>query len=432
MTEVAARWRKLVQELEPNLPADRTLYVKPLRSPADRIVSDLLAVPGSHPKVLLVGARGGGKSSELRAISRLLESQVRTVEIDLDRSGVSASSVSAFDLLYVCALGLLRLLPDEEAETLFDELARVYAGGQEEQKQRLGTLRTALSGLADFAGMAAKTGLAAGSLEAGAASSAVGAAAIGLRLLVGDGGVVAESSPSGRLMQDICAKIARSVREAVRRPICVVVDGLEKINGEAGERFRQVFEQTRLLADTPWSAVIAAPPCTLTQTNCVDGLGFTTVPVWGFDPDEPSNLRDLLARRFDDADLDPSRCVAPGELERIATESGGLPRHAVQITRRAVLNLLSEKASTVTRNHVDAGIQELGEALGRGLNTDYLTVLKRVARTGMLPGGDGGAATLFADGRILARSPVEGSRIVHFVVHPLLREDVDAFTPDER
>jgi len=59
-------------------------------------------------------------------------------------------------------------------------------------------------------------------------------------------------------------------------------------------------------------------------------------------------------------------------------------------------------------------------------------VLKRVARTGMLPGGDGGAATLFADGRILARPPAEGSRIVHFVVHPLLRKDVDAFTPEER
>ena len=61
----------------------------------------------------MVGARGGGKSSELRAISRALTGKARPVEVDLDERGVNAASVSAFDILYISALALLRLVPEE-------------------------------------------------------------------------------------------------------------------------------------------------------------------------------------------------------------------------------------------------------------------------------------------------------------------------------
>jgi hypothetical protein len=434
------KWRKLVQDLEPNVPANRNLYVKSGTSPADTIVQDLLAAPGAFPKVLLVGARGGGKSSELRAISRALEGKARTVEIDLDRSGVEASSVSAFDILYVCALALLRFLPDDaQTDGFYKELSLRYAGGDTDRQRQLGELRTALSGIADFAGGAAKVAGAATALGAGAAPVAAGAIAvgvtsIGLRLLVGragEGGVVAETSPSGRALQETCVKIARRVREGDRLPLCVLIDGLEKINGEAGERFRQVFEQTRLLADTTWAAVIAAPPCTLTQTSCVDGRGFTTLPIWGFSPDDPAEIRGLLERRLGDSALDPGDAVEAGELDRIAERSGGHPRHAVQIARRAVLVALSQNAPRINRAHVDAGIQEVAQALGRGINTDHLMTLKRVAQTGRLP-GDGGAATLFADGRILTFPPGPGSIIPRFAVHPLLKADVDAFVAEVR
>lgn len=72
MADTAAeiKWRKLLQDLEPNVPATRELYIKPGTSPANKIVQILLAAPGSFPKFLLVGARGGGKSTELRAIAR--------------------------------------------------------------------------------------------------------------------------------------------------------------------------------------------------------------------------------------------------------------------------------------------------------------------------------------------------------------------------
>jgi hypothetical protein len=430
-----SKWRELLQDLQPTIPANRNLYVKPGTSPSDKVVRTLLAAPGAFPKILLVGARGGGKSTELRAIARALEGRAQTVEIDLDRSGVNASSVSAFDILYVSALAVLRRVPEgNERDVFYKELSLCYAGDTERQG-KLGDLKTALSGIADFAGAAAKVaigasvlGPAVGPVAAGAV--AVGVVSIGLRLLVDQSGVVAETSPNGRALQEICAKIVRRVRAKDSLPLCVLIDGLEKINGEAGERFREVFEQTRLLADAEWMAVIAAPPCTLTQTSCVDGRGFTTLPVWGFGPTELGQVRNLLERRFQDCELDANSVVEAGELDRIAQSSGGHPRHAIQIAFEAVLIALSEAASRLTRSHVDAGIQSVAQSLGRGLSAEHLVTLKRVVDTGKLPSANG-AATLFADGRILAYPPVPPSILPRFAVHPLLLADVEAFSVED-
>lgn len=439
MTDTASKWRALVQRLEPNQPANHELYVKPEHSPAKQVVSDLLAVPQSFPKTLLVGARGGGKSTELREIAyRLDQNGVQVVTVDLDQSGVSASNVSASDLLYVSALGLLRIVErsaTKEAQALFKELVTAYSGKPGDD---LGTLEEALKGLAEFASGAAKVAAAvgtfAGAIPVAAGAAAVGATSIGLRLTQrGPGGaeVIAESSSAGRALQAVCERIVHRVRGERRAPLCVVIDGLEKINGEAGERFRQVFEQTRLIADTPWASVIAAPPCTLTETNSADSRGFTTLPVWGFDPNPSDALRQLLVRRFQAAELDPTRCVDDALLDRIASESGGLPRHAIAVLRRAVLALISEGADTLAPRHVDAGLDELGQALARGLDDEHFATLKRVVQTGKLPGKGGKAATLFADGRILARPPTQGSRAPRFVVHPLLLADVNAFAPED-
>ena len=145
--------------------------------------------------------------------------------------------MSAFDILYISALALLRLVPEEaEAGRLYHELLLCYAGGDEKRCAELGELKNALSGLADFAGRAAGVATAATALgpavaPMAAAAIGVGVTAIGLRLLVdktGESGVVAETSPSGRALQETCVKIARRARERDQLPLCVLVDGLEE------------------------------------------------------------------------------------------------------------------------------------------------------------------------------------------------------------
>ena len=420
-------WKSLLARLRPDRPPGMSLYVPPKLSCAEDVVRELLADPESSPKFLLVGARGGGKSTELRAISERLKDKLALVEIDLDQSGVQATSVSAYDLLYVSAVALLKLLPEGsgKAKELFEELALRYAGGESE-KSRLGSLSEALGGISNFAGVATAAATAMGLATGAAPVMGVVAAFVGqgLKLFSGRSGVVMESSPQGRALQEAARQIALAVSQHVQRPLCVLIDGLEKMNGEAAERFKEVFEDTRLLADTEWASVIAAPPSTLTKTSSVDGRGFTTKTVWGFGLDDLESLQAMLSKRWRDAGFTPEHDVVAGGLRRMAELSGGMPRYAIMLARSAVLRAAAEEAARLEEQHLEAAIQEVGETLGRGLNDEHEKVLRYVHTKGTLPGSKD-AATLFANGRILAYPPLPTSRKPRWAVHPLLRADIE-------
>jgi hypothetical protein len=423
-------WRMLLQELDPNSPPrDMRLYVKPRHSSTDKVVRDLRANPTAFNKFLLVGARGGGKSTELRAIrDELRKDDFLLAEVDLDRSGIQAASVSAYDLLYLSGLALLKFIPDEEErQGHFEQLAERYAAGDKEVKRSLGTLEAALAGTAQFATVAAAaataTGLAPGVVPALGSLATLGGT--GVRLL-GSKNFVAESSPLGRNLQDITDRIARAARgHHGGRPLCVLIDGLEKMNGEASERFRQVFVDTRLLINPEWAAVIAAPPCTLAQTYSVHEFGVRTYPVYGFGPDSLDQLVRLLKLRFKLAGLDPGRAVIDGGLDKIATRSGGLPRHAIAILQVAVSRASNEGTNYLSWEQIDTGIYEKSLELALGLTDKHMEILAEVRRRSGLPGDL--AASLFSDGRILVHPPAEGRTRPQSVVHPLLLREVEEF-----
>lgn len=405
-------------------PDDMRMYVRPSRSSAEEICNAFLADPTARHKFLLVGARGGGKSTELRAVARGLEGLATLMTIDLDASGVSATAVSAFDLLYISGVALLARVADaDERKALFAELARAYA---DDEHEKLGSVQDALGGLVSFASATEAVVKAADLASGGLVSTTLDVVNKGFRLLGGarDPEVIAETSPRGRTLQAACQAIARKVRAAETAPLCVLVDGLEKMNGQAGERFQQVFCYTRLLADAEWSFAIAAPPSTLTETNSAAAVGYRTVPVWGFGTGDRARLVDLIRLRFQSAGFDDvDQVVAGALLDRLADASGGLPRHAIQMTHHAVEAALLADAPRIEPAHVDDGIQRVGESLALGLTGEDFDVLAAVDRRGVLPGKDR-AARLFADGRILAHAPAPGQRRPSFSVHPLLAADV--------
>jgi hypothetical protein len=415
------RWRYLLRYLHWDRPpplADLTrLYVPPRYSSADEIVRKFDADPTGLQKFLLVGARGGGKSTELREVARRLSGRAVVASIDLDASGITAASVSAFDLLYLSGLGLLRLLPEVQQDTLYKGLIAAYG----DSDIALGKdAREALSGLSSFTDATGKLAVAMGlATVVPALAAGLGMAHMGVRLL-GRDRLVSETSPQGRRLQDACRAIARAVRQVhPGQPLCVLIDGLEKMNGGADERFQQVFCHTRLLADAEWTAAVSAPPSTLTATNSAGSLGYVTVPVWGFALDEADALQELLGRRFQTANLDPARHVEPRELMRVVVQSGGLPRYAVQMLRQAVESALGDDSERVVTEHIDKGIRYVAEELARGLNSDDLNVLAYVHQRHELPGNQR-AARLFSDGRILVHAPPADSPMPSFAVHPVL------------
>lgn len=122
--------------------------------------------------------------------------------------------------------------------------------------------------------------------------------------------------------------------------------------------------------------------------------------------------------------FDPGRDIIPGGLKKMAEMSGGLPRHAIMMFRDAIPFAMRDGSVRLTPHHIEAGIREVGEMLGRRLNEEHLKLLERVACTRNMP-GDENAATLFADGSILAYPPQHPSVRPQFVVHPLLRADIE-------
>lgn len=427
------RWRDLKRLLDADQPATAAQYVRPPRGCAEDVWQEIASDPGATPKILLVGARGGGKSSELREIGRQLRATHQVIGVDLDRSGVGAASVTAIDLLYLSGVALLRGVRSadaDRADQLFGELATAYAGGEREVDS-LGSLAEALEGLSTFAAGAGAAADALG-LATGVApglGSLMGAVGRGIRLFADRPGVTAETSPAGHRMLlavDAVARAARAVDGG--RPLCVLVDGLEKMNGQSGDRFRQIFEETRLLSDAPWASVYAAPPSTLTETHAAESVGWRTSVVWGFGPDGVSDLRALLLRRFDAADMPlPGHC-APALLDRMAEQSGGLPREVMRLAHRAAELARRAGGERVEPGHVDAALEHRGEELAQGLHEGHWRVLRRVAALGMLPREDL-SASLFADGRVIACAPARGQRAPTFFVHPLLRGEVERLGP---
>ncbi|MFH1463101.1 MAG: hypothetical protein ABIO70_01820 [Pseudomonadota bacterium] len=426
------RWVALKSLLDADRPPlDPGLYVRPRRSCADDVAAELLGSPGVSPKFLLVGPRGGGKSTELRRIWQQVREHLLVAAIDLDRSGVNAGSVGAVDLCYLGGVVFLGRLSDEQLkESLFTRLKRTYAEDNRESAGALGSLAEALEGLAGFGAAASAASLAMGGV-AGAGmvvSGGLGLLSRGIRLLSGRKGAVPETSPLGASMQGVLGDIAHAVRtEHGHRALCLFVDGLEKMNGEAGERFKELFQRTRLLSNAPWSAVFAAPPCTLTETFSVDGQGWSERVVWGFGPDDLEALARLLEIRFRTAEVNAPDHLGADTFQRWSEMSGGMPRHAVEMAHRAAELARRAGDSQLSAAMVEEVITWKGQALGRGLDQGHIDVLRAVLERGLLP-KDERASTLFADGRILALPPDGTLRVQRFAVHPLLQEDVAALT----
>lgn len=430
----AVSWSELRKVLNPLRPAPAALYVPPPRSVAEDIAEDITASPETHPKVLLVGPSGGGKSSELWAIRRAIGDRRICIDIDLDRSGIGAVGLGAKDLMYIAGLGMLRHLPEGEKRELHGRLARAY-GGPESDPAALGEVEDGLRALAGFldaaGGVVGVAELAAGSpaLVGGGSKALAGV----VRLFTDRPALVSESSPWGGELQTAVHEIHEALVTAHdHRAVCLLIDGMEKMNGASAAKFREVFETTRLLLNLPCAAVFAAPACTLTESNAAAAHGWSPRPIYAF-TGNPKALVDLLERRIRHVGLEPAAIVPAQGLARLAKLSGGMPRYAMAMLDRATELARRKGLSRIPDSLLDQAIDELAEELCRGLREPDWQVLRRVRETGELPGGED-AARLFSDGRVLVigpDGPGRPSRRPRFRVHPLIERELGITASDE-
>jgi hypothetical protein len=426
----------LLQAFEPNgSPAEASLYVEPPDGLPGQLADELLDTAETNRKFLLIGGRGLGKSATLRRVGRLLgERDVAiAVEIDLDRMGIGAMSVGAFDLTYVIGLAILARLPKGSERTgLGERLLEAYGGAQ---KKSLGELDEILSGVAGFAVAASELAVDSATVPGGAAgvkAAAVLAAPVAragikgfVRLvsrLSGEIPLVAESSPEGRGVLGATAAIAAAARAHFQdRPLVVLLDGLEKVNGGGLERVEELFEHTQLMANGAWNALIAAPPAVLSTANALQSMGFETRPVLGF-VGHPEAMHELLRKRLTLAGGDVYETTDSDGLSRLVAASGGSPRSALWMAYYAVRAMRHQKAAALTGAAIDEGIARLSTELNSGLSDEDLQTLAEIA-TRRRPNER--ATRMFASERILAQPPARPGAPHTYDIHPLLRAQVE-------
>lgn len=411
----------LARLLDENQPPPAELYVPAAREIASDIIEEIEAgAPGEVQKHLIFGARGAGKSTQMREVARGLAKTRTVVEIDLDAGRIGTPELSAFDLVYVIGLAVLKTVPDKQQEELGKRLLEAYGG---KEKDKLGKLKETLAGITGFGtastAAAAAFGLATGPVAAVAA--ATGVAAAGITLLARPESVVSARSVDGRKLNDAVTAILAAA-QAGRPPLVVLVDGLEKINGHAAQWMRDTFENTVLVLELPVTIVIATPPCTFYEANAVDSLGYVPHSVWGFAPDEGIRLVAILRRRIEAVGLDADEPGFAAACRRCAEASGGHPRWAVRLLKRALSRAIRAERTTIADDDVADAVRELREFLA---NPPELELLAVVDETGKLP-RDAVAARLFQTGRVLVHPP-DAEGVQSFHVHPLLRPALDKY-----
>lgn len=424
MSADLATWRELSRAFDPDRPPrELAWYVDPPGGIASALPREIAFDDQERIKYLLLGALGCGKSTLLRQVAERVRGTHLVVDIDLDASGVSASSVSAFDLLYLCSLGLLRHLPAERRrDELFHALRNAYAGKRDASV--LGTVTEALAGLAGFAAAAGAASVALGGVAGGAPAIAavVGAVGTGLKLFGGGGEVIDVTSPEGRLLHEAAAEIARAVRASSGRPVLVLVDGLERMNGESEQRLRAVFEYTRLLTDADWPAVIAAPPASVLAVTSLDTRGYTSVVLPGFAHAGSPELRRALELRIQSVP-GAAEAVASAALDVFVARSGGFPRHAMKMVRTAARRVGADGRGLLGVADAEAAAAELADSLALGLNEAHYEILREVMETHRLPDSDR-VGELFAHARILMEAGRARGQGPRYFVHPLLEASV--------
>lgn len=406
-------------------PASGELYIRSKRSVVADLVAEIRIARGQNTKHLLYGATGCGKSTQMRAVAADLVGDMTVVDIDFDASGITVAGISAFDLAYIIGVKALKHVTVEVAEPLFTELAAAYAEEDAGGPSALGRFEEALPGIAGFGdavlAVAKEVGLAV--VPGLAVVSSAKAAMHVLKLRTNRAGLVVETSPRGRRVQSALEVIFDAVRLAHGRPIVVLLDGLEKVNGGANRWMRETFDYTRLLTDVSATMVAATPACAFTQTNSNLAAGWSPQVVYGFAPDDMETLTQVVYRRVTAVGLDLRSSGFATVTPRLVAASGGHPRHAMLLLRYTAMNTLKSGRTAVTDEDVDGAIQRLRELLAMGVIKNGDAVLSEVKRTKQLPDDDV-AQTLFGDGRILVHPPTGRARH-SFHVHPLLDDWVE-------
>jgi hypothetical protein len=331
-------------------------FVERADAPSQEIRRQLAEVPGRATKFFLSGGPGSGKSSELAHLAHLLDDDYAVIGLDVHQSAANVTKVSPAEVLFMMGAAACRLskerwgqpISDHAQKQLMDAFLRV---AQEPAKLKFERLIEGTSVIVG-AGAAAAGQPAAGGIVATVGKGLADLVSAGIRSTAAPrpfGGLtrdVREGDPEVEALADALAGVLAEVN-ALRPPV-VLVDGLDRIE-ELGS-IKQLFFHTTVLDLPPCPVVYNGPIALQLNTEAMQLSGsarFESVPLPTIPVEGPVGgharvadteiaagrelLRQVVARRLQSDDLDPTDIFEPEAIEAMIGWSGGVIRDLIRL-----------------------------------------------------------------------------------------------------
>jgi histone H3/H4 len=420
-------WRPKLRALDPwrmvHLEEVHELYAEREGAPYRSLARDLLvAERPAEVKVLLCGARGSGKTTELTRLAHDVKQHFCVVQTDLGMGlPDEASTLAVVTLLGVAALHAIKSWSDPDAEAT--ALAKAGTGPVGRGVERLqAALRRFGDGIPSIAqlvdGVAGivtlfEPTIAATLSTASSVAKATGAATNAITKLRID---LARGPLEGRLkpdQRDDAQVVVGAVNEILAeletlagRPPLLLADGLDK---------RTRLDEVALALDDEYLLRDLQAPLVLTgpvnlrhdpRFRAVPGnfrlALLYNVPIWhrneGGDvrtaPEGIGVLRDLFQRRREEAEI-PEGLVDDRLVERAAQSCAGIVRDFLGLLHEAGKNALSDGRRAIDADDLEAAIKARRLEMEGYLDEHEIGILHRVLAKGTLPGSAESDTLLF-------------------------------------
>lgn len=405
MAELLKHWQRVLAVIDPQraLREDEieALYAPRPEAPSEQLRNQLRLAAmgfGDADKVLVCGARGSGKTTELVRLGRLVRREYVPLRVDVAAALPSGSGTTP--LLAVFAIAGLHALhawsaPDadlsEPTNRLDTALSALSSVGK--VASGLGELVSGVAPLVTVFGVPGAAG-------AGVAGVAVGQMGMQLQKLRDFTRTLRGSELSPETVEqtrDLVATvnaIFAQLRELAGRPALLLADGLDK-----QDELEDVFQALRApeLLERVSVPIVFTGPVNLRHDPRFRGLRnhfrneilFNVAvrkPPGDANPAGEAVLMDLYERRRREAGL-PADLIDPELVRQAAAMSAGIVRDFLSILYDAGLEAFSNERRVITAEDLDAGVRKLRQMMQMALNSDRLVLLGRILERRVLPPG---------------------------------------------
>ncbi|HYO72832.1 MAG TPA: hypothetical protein VEU33_42905 [Archangium sp.] len=394
-------WQQLYERFDPERPANGQWRAERESSPFGRIIGSL-DMPFGHPRILLTGTVGTGKTTELLRVVESRRDKELVVFLDLARhfteivrDPAALDHISSWEVCFLAGVALIGTasqriqleFPTEYVEDLKKAWGSLASATETPQAQLdMGALAKAtLSVMATtvpaVVGGATGAGAAAGLALGGAAAGAISRWTLPLGR---SKQFLPDQDSHVQTMLACVNTLVGHVQQSYRR-VLFVIDGLDRIRSI--ERAKELFVDSQLIAQLACPVIVCAPfalrpPPSTAAVRGYDPLALVNEPVLLHD--DPTQhgpgvhfFCDLFARRT--SDLEGEGLIERSLLEALAYRSGGRARDFVRFIRELAKEAWQADAPAASEEFVRRVLDHQRRLRETGLHKGHIELLEAIA-----------------------------------------------------